>query len=302
MVEISHLNFITQFVCVFGEIGERGYIDIVVPKGAQFSPPAMYFYNDDAQGFFNMFIVHSGKTNPAYLPDFASEILQFLCNQQLSIQTFRAIQEQLYEFLTIFQTFCRIRSLLWWWLMFNPYQQPFDTLRVLTEWYLTFFSGGFPVILGIDLGPTFALGLLGGAIDLLGRLVLTMPYLPSEGTLYLVKDLDSVPVKGLSETLVKYGQDVKIYSNFPSLWTKYAIPDSLREYWLTKKPYITEFLIKNYFDLGIDFLPDRVLKDYYESLKNESLRTSLDHFDHISTNLICLKSSLLSLDFLHSYL
>ena len=149
------------------------------------------------------------------------------------------------------------------------------------------------------LGPTFALGLLGGTIDQLGRLVLTMPYLPSEGTLYLVKDLKSVPVKGLSETLVKYGHDVRIYTDFPSLWTKYTIPDSLREYWFTKKPYITEFLIRNYYDLGIDFLPNHVLKDYYEILKNESLTTSLNHFDDLSTALLCFNVNILSLNFLH---
>ena len=299
IAETNTLNFLTQLLCQFGDVGERGYIDIIIPKGPVFDPPAMYFYKDDNQGFFNMFIVHSGKTNPSYLPDYVSEALQFLCNQQLNILTFREIQEQLYEFLTIFQTFCRVRSLLWWWLMFNPYQQPFDTLRVLTEWYLTLFTGAFPVILGIDLGPTFALGLLGGTIDQLGRLVLTMPYLPSEGTLYLVKDLKSVPVKGLSETLVKYGHDVRIYTDFPSLWTKYTIPDSLREYWFTKKPYITEFLIRNYYDLGIDFLPNHVLKDYYEILKNESLTTSLNHFDDLSTALLCFNVNILSLNFLH---
>ena len=44
-------------------------------------------------------------------------------------------------------------------------------------------------ILGIDIGSTIGLGLLGHTVDVLGRLAFTMPYLPREGEFIKAQDL-----------------------------------------------------------------------------------------------------------------
>ena len=171
--------------------------------------------------------------------------------------------------------------------MFNPYQQPFNTLWVLTEWYLTAFIGIFPVILGIDIGSTIGLALLGHTVDVLGRLAFTMPYLPREGEFVKAQDLIKIDNPNLAEMLTAYGQDVRIFRNLPDLWYKYPIPNAIREDWYTNKPEITEQLIKNYYGLGVDFLPDRILKELYEKMNQDSLKMSFNTLDHISTNTIC---------------
>ncbi len=46
-----------------------------------------------------------------------------------------------------------------------------------------FYSGWFPVTFSIDYSPTLLLILIGKLADSRNHLVLTMPYLPSEGRL-----------------------------------------------------------------------------------------------------------------------
>jgi len=281
IINTESLNSVTQI------ISERGYIDIFKPEGTPFNPPLIYFYTDPVEGFFNLFVVESGATSPVYLPNWLAELIQLATNQQVTIMFLRDIQEWAYEFLKIFKTLCQMRATLWWWLMFNPYQQPFNTLRVLTEWYLTAFIGIFPVILGIDIGSTIGLALLGHTVDVLGRLAFTMPYLPREGEFVKAQDLIKIDNPNLAEMLTAYGQDVRIFRNLPDLWYKYPIPNAIREDWYTNKPEITEQLIKNYYGLGVDFLPDRILKELYEKMNQDSLKMSLNTLDHISTNTIC---------------
>lgn len=281
IIDVDSLNSVTQLMC------ERGYIDIFKPEGAPFNPPLIYFYTDPVEGFFNLFVVESGATSPAYLPNWLAELIQLGTNQQLTIMFLRDVQEWAYEFLKIFKTLCQIRATLWWWLMFNPYQQPFNTLRVLTEWYLTAFIGIFPVILGIDIGSTIGLALLGHTVDVLGRLAFTMPYLPQEGELYKAEDLVKIDNPNLAQMLTEYGQDVRIFRNLPDLWYKYPIPNSIREDWYTNKPEITEHLIKNYYGLGVDFLPDRLLKELYEKTNQDALKMSFNNLEHFSSNVLC---------------
>jgi uncharacterized protein YggT (Ycf19 family) len=296
IINTESLNSVTQI------ISERGYIDIFKPEGAPFNPPLIYFYTDPVEGFFNLFVVESGATSPVYLPNWLAELIQLATNQQLTIMFLRDIQEWAYEFLKIFKTLCQMRATLWWWLMFNPYQQPFNTLRVLTEWYLTAFIGIFPVILGIDIGSTIGLALLGHTVDVLGRLAFTMPYLPREGEFVKAQDLIKIDNPNLAEMLTAYGQDVRIFRNLPDLWYKYPIPNSIREDWYTNKPEITEHLIKNYYGLGVDFLPDRLLKELYEKMNQESLNVSFNNLEHISTNVICSINELISSSPIHFHL
>jgi uncharacterized protein YggT (Ycf19 family) len=291
IIDVDPLKSVTQLIIA---AQGKSYIDIFKPEGSIFNPPLIYFYTDPVEGFFNLFVVESGATSPVYLPNWLAEIIQLATNQQLTIMFLRDIQEWAYEFLKIFKTLCQMRATLWWWLMFNPYQQPFNTLRVLTEWYLTAFIGIFPVILGIDIGSTIGLGLLGHTVDVLGRLAFTMPYLPGEGEFYKAKDLANIDNPNLAQMLTEYGQDVRIFRNLPDLWYKYPIPNAIREDWYTNRPQITEHLIKNYYGLGVDFLPDRLLKELYEKVNQDSLKMSFNNIEHISTNTVCWLNDILS--------
>ena len=181
---------------------------------------------------------------------------------------------------------------MWWWLMFNPYQEPFNTLRVLTEWYLTAFTGTFPIILGIDIGPSISISLLGFILDGLNRLVFTMPYLPSEGEKFIIKDLSALDNTALINLIGKLGvEEVRIFRYLPSLWYKYPIPDTIREYWYNKKPEILDYFLKNYGNLGIDFLPERILQAEYES---QIIPTTMNSFHNVPTNFICSINQILN--------
>ena len=207
--------------------------------------------------------------------------------------TLRKIQEWSFEFLNKFRILCEIRAALWWWLMFNPYQQPFNTLRILTEWYLTALTGIFPIIIGIDIGPTIAITILGVILDFLNRLVFTMPYLPSEGEKFTIATLDQLNNSTLADLISKIGEDVTVFRFLPSLWYKYSIPNSLREYWYDKKPEILQYFLKSYGNLGVDFVPDRIL----QSQKNHQILVgSQIDFSNISSNFIV---SIKKLSYLH---
>ena len=88
----------------------------------------------------------------------------------------------------------------------------------------------------------------------------------------------------LADLISKIGEDVIIFRYLPSLWYKYPIPDNLREYWYNKKPEILQYFLKNYANLGIDFLPDQILQSEYENhLEYSTILTSLiDHVGEVS--------------------
>lgn len=259
----------------------KNYLEIFFPKGLIFNPPILTFYQDNIEGYYNFFIV---QKNAIFLPNWLSEIIQIFANQNVDTTLLSTIQEWTFGILNKFRILCEIRAALWWWLMFNPYQQPFNTLRILTEWYLTSLTGIFPIIMGIDIGPTIAITALGVLLDLLNRLVFTMPYLPSEGEKFTINDLAQLDNPALADLVSKIGEDVTVFRYLPSLWYKYQIPDDLREYWYVKKPEILQYFLKNYENLGIDFLPNQILQSEYENhLEYSTILTSLiDHVGEVS--------------------
>ena len=259
----------------------KNYLEIFFPKGLIFNPPILTFYQDNIEGYYNFFIV---QKNAIFLPNWLSEIIQIFANQNVDTTLLSTIQEWTFGILNKFRILCEIRAALWWWLMFNPYQQPFNTLRILTEWYLTSLTGIFPIIMGIDIGPTIAITALGVLLDLLNRLVFTMPYLPSEGEKFTINDLAQLDNPALADLVSKIGEDVTVFRYLPSLWYKYQIPDDLREYWYVKKPEILQYFLKNYENLGIDFLPNQILQSEYENhFEYSTILTSLiEHVAEVS--------------------
>lgn len=255
ILEFAPLLSVNQIIAAASQVDThsiKSYQDIFLPKGLEFSPPSLIHYKDNVEGYYNFIIA---RKDAIFLPNWLSEIVQIYGKQDINTTTPREIQAWTFGIVNKFRILCEMRAGLWWWLMFNPYQQPFNTLRVITEWYLTGFTGVFPVILGIDMGPALALGLLGFSLDWLNRLVFTMPYLPSEGEKFSIANLDLLDVDNpaLAELIRKIGDDVVVFRYLPYLWYKNPIPDDLREYWYNKKPEILRYFVENYGDLGIDF-------------------------------------------------
>ena len=280
-IEFDVLFSSSNLIATVGTDSVKNYLEIFFPKGLIFNPPILTFYQDNIEGYYNFFIV---QKNAIFLPNWLSEIIQIFANQNVDTTLLSTIQEWTFGILNKFRILCEIRAALWWWLMFNPYQQPFNTLRILTEWYLTSLTGIFPIIMGIDIGPTIAITALGVLLDLLNRLVFTMPYLPSEGEKFTINDLAQLDNPALADLVSKIGEDVTVFRYLPSLWYKYQIPDNLREYWYIKKPEILQYFLKNYENLGIDFLPNQILQSEYENhLEYSTILTSLiDHVGEVS--------------------
>ena len=163
---MTMLEFSNHLISITISESVKNNFEIFFPKGINYNPPLLTFYKDNIEGYYNFFIT---QKNAVFLPDWLSEIIQVFGNQHINLATLRTIQEWTFGFLNKFRILCEIRAALWWWLMFNPYQQPFNTLRLLTEWYLTALTGIFPIIIGIDIGPTVAITALGVLLDLLNR-------------------------------------------------------------------------------------------------------------------------------------
>ena len=280
-IEFDVLFSSSNLIATVGTDSVKNYLEIFFPKGLIFNPPILTFYQDNIEGYYNFFIV---QKNAIFLPNWLSEIIQIFANQNVDTTLLSTIQEWTFGILNKFRILCEIRAALWWWLMFNPYQQPFNTLRILTEWYLTSLTGIFPIIMGIDIGPTIAITALGVLLDLLNRLVFTMPYLPSEGEKFTINDLAQLDNPALADLVSKIGEDVTVFRYLPSLWYKYQIPDDLREYWYVKKPEILQYFLKNYENLGIDFLPNQILQSEYENhFEYSTILTSLiEHVAEVS--------------------
>ena len=259
----------------------KSYIEIFFPKGLKFVNYPLTYYTDNLEGYYNFIVT---QQNPVFLPNWLSETIQIFGNQHLAITNLKTCQEWVFNFLNKFRVLCEIRAALWWWLMFNPYQEPFNTLRILTEWYLTAFTGIFPIIIGIDIGPSISIGLLGFMLDYLNRLVFTMPYLPSEGEKFTLSTLHKLDNSNLVNLIGHLGvEEVTVFRYLPSLWYKYTIPDDIRESWYDKKREILDYFIKHYGNSGIDFLPNKILKATYEE---DPIFVNAKTFKEISNNLI----------------
>ena len=303
--DINAWHFVTQAI---SDLTPNELWEIFFPKGREFTPPSVYFYEDYKDGFFNLFIVESDREKTVYLFGFLSDFIQRslsfcgLYNHQQNINNLRTGQEQFYETLLIFNNLCTLRLTFNWWIIFNPYQQPLDALRILTDWWLNCFTGGVPLILGADYSGIVSVFINGLIEDFLRNLAITVPYKISEGELLTVDDFKDLSPE-LARIFNKCGTEIRVFRNLPSIWVENPIPDGLREFWLTKRPQVSEFLINNYVELGISVLPNRILKELSEKAKNDALTTSLsNNLENVSTNLISLKSSLASLDFIHLHL
>lgn len=298
MSEFHFVSFVTSYMdkIVQGDVGT--YWDIFKPNCIRYNPALVYpYYDSVVDGYHNLFVVmKAGTRRPLYLPDELAEGMQVvasLFDYQIDRLTMRYIHESVFDLLRLLMRLIDIRSTLMWFLMFNQYQQPFDTLRIMTDWWFSYFGGSLPIIFGLDLGPTLASLFLGWLTDNMSRIVFTMPYLASEGIVYEPGSFENI--EDCNPELIKmfnqYGQTVRLFRGLPKLWEKYPIPNNIREEWFTSKPYITEFMLNKYLELGIDSLPDRIIQKLYNEqgykVSEVFLPTDFNNLKNISTSLAC---------------
>lgn len=238
---------------------------IFFPPRSDLNIHRLFYYNYEKDAFI-CFLVSQKAT---FLPDWISKPLQLYGGYNLAENAveFYWIREVLFRFISLFTKLCIWRVGLTFWLIFNPYDFPWYILGVATDWYTEIYSGMLPLFLGIDFSGIVGLAGLAAITNYLENLVLTMPYLPSEG---------------VKEMVGKY--PVYRFSDFPRLWSEYGIPNELREQWYEQQPEIIEHFLKYYGDIEQDIVPDRIIEGYYnEYIKHATITTSLTNSDHLLT-------------------
>ena len=230
------------------------------------------FYEHRSDGFYNFYVPN--YKNIFFLPDWLSQWIQLTFDISVDTTPLEIFQQAIFIILIAFYFIIEFRVKLYWFLTINPYTRPWVYLISLTDWIQDAMTGLSPVMLGVDLTAPLILGITGKIADALNHLVFTMPFLPSEGQ----------PGKMLIDKKV---QDVILFRYLPSLWYTNPIPDQLREFWYTQRRDIFNFMQKNYGQLDIEFLPNRILKEMYEQQHlTKSLVGDTSNIKDFSTNLI----------------
>lgn len=231
------------------------------------------FYEHKHDGYYNFYI--QNYSNIFFLPDWLSQWLQLHFDMAIDITRLELFREALFVSVLLFFGLLQFRIQLYWFLAINPYTRPWVYMISVTDWIFDTMAGFSPVIFGLDLTSAIVSGILGKFADSLNHLVFTMPFLPSEG------QPGRIVIDGRM-------RDVILFRYLPSLWYSHPIPDDLREFWYTDRPEIHKFMQKNYGQLDIEFLPNRVLKEMYDKQHDPTIITnSLENIKNISSNVIC---------------
>jgi hypothetical protein len=186
-----------------------------------------------------------------FLPDFISAIIQLFGGIYTIDNTTDLIfvQEFIYNSILFFIGLCSAKLAISIWLIINPYTMPWFVLLTATEWFMDSLAGVFPAFFGIEMGSSILLGLLGSLAMYVKNLVLTMPYLPSEA---------------IKQTIGIH--KVYTFSGIPILWKIFTVPDKVREEWYRCTPDLIENLMRYYGNEGVEFVPSRILKEFYHTI------------------------------------
>lgn len=240
------------------------WIEILLPP----SPPAFvhrYFIESSGPNAYIGFMVNG---DVSFLPDIISKILQRYggFNITKDIMPLVAIKIGLTQFIDLFLKACNLRLALQWFLNINPYRFPISILVEMTDWFLESGSTTLPIIFGIDIGTLLLLRAGEAVHTIIEDLAFTMPYLPSEG---------------VRQTVGKF--EVVRFSGIPKLWLEQGIPNEVREYWFKEDNLkIIDHLMKNYSDLKLNFVPDRILEKYVDL--HSAISNISDNFELLSLN------------------
>lgn len=250
----------------------KNLIEVFIGNFPNTSTIEKLFYENNSDGYYNFYV--ENYRNIYFLPDWVSQWIQIHLDISVDTTMLEIVREGIFLSLLGFMFLMQFRLNLYWFLTINPYTRPWVYFISLTDWVFDAMAGFSPVIFGLDLSGSIVLGLTGKLADTLNHLVLTMPFLPSEGQ---------------AGKLMIDGQlkDVILFRYLPSLWYTHPIPDDLREFWYTERPEIYQFMKKNYGHLDIEFLPNRILKEIYQHHHDHSLLTeNIDKLKNISTYIL----------------
>lgn len=310
----------------------KKFLDVLIPKRPSIDIASWGTVNDDPGGIFTMYIkntLENGNAEPFFLPDPIAEVVQVLFNQQIHATTFMKIKRFLVYFFFYYNMAFSIRILFNWYIIFNPYQLPIDLFRMLVDPVMNALEGILPAVIGIDLGTSIIMAIFGYLLDIIRRLVLTIPYLPSEGhfiecelediiyhdefgnkvtEIYNYTGLDEFIKNKAARSAVANVDGIALYifQGFPTLWKKYSIPNSVREYWYYHRPDILERLKEEFKDdpeLYNRLEPNHVLKGISKTISSLPLDDTLHlnslDLENVSTSLSHFKSHPLIIDSFH---
>ncbi len=244
----------------------KNWIDILFPPPKSYFNSHIFLLNSGKDAFLG-FIVSQQAT---FIPDILSEYIQLYGGINAPDDTLSLVifQRWVYDFVRMFTSLCGFRLLFSLILIINPYTFPWILIVTSTDWFLESLSGLLPVFLGVDFSGVLALNILAAITDYIKKLVFTMPYLPSEG---------------IKETIGSH--NVYRFGGIPQLWQEHGIPNELKEEWYKERPEIIEHFFKYYNDVGIKFLPSRVLEELSKTQTQASNLTN--HVtDVLSTNIL----------------
>jgi len=203
-------------------------------------PIEKHFYANEAEGYYNFYV--ENYRNMYFLPDWLSGYIQMNLNITLDHYNLELCRDVFFYLVLLYGAIVNIRTILYWFIVINPYTYPWLLLVEFVDWVYEALGGIFPSFVGIDLIPTFFMLVIGKIADSANHLVFTMPFLPSE----------SEKVKMVIDGELK---DVIQFHYLPYLWYKYPIPTNIREFWYSERPDILDFMEKNYSQFDIDFRP-----------------------------------------------
>ncbi|MFO0543045.1 MAG: hypothetical protein ACK5Z3_04525 [Pseudanabaena sp.] len=204
-----------------------------------------YIYETKEEGFYNFYI--ENYKNIFFLPDWLSEFIQIHFNICLDISLLEIIREVLFIGLVFYSQMVLLRIAISWLIWINPYTFPWSYLAAAVDWTEDVLQGIVPSVLGVNVTGSVFLGALGVVADSLNHLVLTMPFLPSEGE----------ETKLVINNEMK---DVLVFHYLPVLWYRHPIPNDLREFWYYQRPDIFAYMETVYKGLGLELFPDKIQK------------------------------------------
>ena len=233
-------------------------------------PITRVFFLDQETGYYNFYV--QDHLNGVMLPDFISEFIQIRLNYGTDYSDVSAVREALFLMVWMFSELWQIRCAMSMLIFINPYILPWNIITTLTEWMEESFTSVMPIVPLIDLSMLFCQLTIGRVLDTLNNLVLTFPYLPSEGVREYVFD-------------PKYGDKPAIvFRGLPKLWYKHGIPNELRQHWYYYRKDILKYLQKSYHD--IQFLPDEIIEQI--NLQRSQITSInshiLDNYHHLFSN------------------
>ena len=221
--------------------------EVIFSKIPAINPIQRVFFMDKETGFYNFYV--QDYINIQTLPDWFSELIQIKFELHMDYSPISIIRECLFGIVWVFSEIYQIRGLMTLFIFLNPYVFPWLILTILVDWLEEMISPYIPQgIAFIELNQLSVRIIIGATLDNLNNLVLTFPYLPSEGKPeYILDGAETGPAI--------------VFRGLPKLWYKHGIPNDIRQHWYYERQDIFTYFQQAYKSLDIQFLPDEIIEE-----------------------------------------